>query len=258
MPLILGLESSCDDSAVALVGSDRRILAHAVVSQNAAHRPYGGVVPEIAARAHVEILPPLIRRVLAEAGIAVDEVDDVAIADLAEAGERRDTRGQDDVADDLRLLAAHHVRPLALPRRARRGRDRQLELGHALEQRPDERSLADPGGSGEHGDLLVGDRPGGALGPHRPPGEGGDEHEDGRAGQNAATGEPGQRTAQPRGVQLAWNWPASARVISLFWTRSEASPRAARLASITQTSMSRTGSRSGSSQFAPQAVMYHA
>jgi N6-L-threonylcarbamoyladenine synthase len=78
MPLILGLESSCDDSAVALVGSDRRILAHAVVSQNAAHQPYGGVVPEIAARAHVEILPPLIRRVLAEAGIAVDEVDAIA------------------------------------------------------------------------------------------------------------------------------------------------------------------------------------
>ena len=78
MPLILGLESSCDDSAVALVGSDRRILAHAVVSQNAAHLPYGGVVPEIAARAHVEILPPLIRRVLAEAGIGVDEVDAIA------------------------------------------------------------------------------------------------------------------------------------------------------------------------------------
>ena len=77
MPLILGLESSCDDSAVALVGSDRRILAHAVVSQNAAHQPYGGVVPEIAARAHVEILPPLIR-LLAEAGIGVDEVDAIA------------------------------------------------------------------------------------------------------------------------------------------------------------------------------------
>ncbi|HEU4704354.1 MAG TPA: tRNA (adenosine(37)-N6)-threonylcarbamoyltransferase complex transferase subunit TsaD, partial [Sphingomicrobium sp.] len=78
MPLILGLESSCDDSAVALVGSDRRILAHAVVSQNAAHQPFGGVVPEIAARAHVEILPPLIRRVLGDAGVAVDEVDAIA------------------------------------------------------------------------------------------------------------------------------------------------------------------------------------
>ena len=48
--------------------SDRRILAQAVVGQNAAHQPYGGVVPEIAARAHVEILPGLIRQVLDEAG----------------------------------------------------------------------------------------------------------------------------------------------------------------------------------------------
>ncbi len=78
MSLILGLESSCDDSAAALVGSDRRIVAHAIVSQNAAHRPYGGVVPEIAARAHVEILPGLIRRVLDEAGVKVDEVDAIA------------------------------------------------------------------------------------------------------------------------------------------------------------------------------------
>jgi N6-L-threonylcarbamoyladenine synthase len=76
--LILGLESSCDDSAAALVTSDRRILAQAVVSQNAAHRPFGGVVPEIAARAHVEILPGLIRQVLAEADAAIADVDAVA------------------------------------------------------------------------------------------------------------------------------------------------------------------------------------
>jgi N6-L-threonylcarbamoyladenine synthase len=76
--LILGLESSCDDSAVALVTSDRRILAQAVVGQNAAHQPYGGVVPEIAARAHVEILPDLIQRVLREAAISVHDVDAVA------------------------------------------------------------------------------------------------------------------------------------------------------------------------------------
>jgi N6-L-threonylcarbamoyladenine synthase len=78
MSLVLGLESSCDDSAVALVTSDRRILAQAVVGQNDAHRPYGGVVPEIAARAHVEILPELIRRVLDEAGASVADVDAVA------------------------------------------------------------------------------------------------------------------------------------------------------------------------------------
>ena len=76
--LILGLESSCDDSAAALVGSDRRILAHAIVSQNAAHQPYGGVVPEIAARAHVEILPPLIRQVLTEAKVTVHDIDAIA------------------------------------------------------------------------------------------------------------------------------------------------------------------------------------
>jgi N6-L-threonylcarbamoyladenine synthase len=78
MTLILGLESSCDDSAVALVSSDRRILAQAVVGQDAAHRPYGGVVPEIAARAHVEILPGLIRRVLGEAKLGISDVDAIA------------------------------------------------------------------------------------------------------------------------------------------------------------------------------------
>jgi N6-L-threonylcarbamoyladenine synthase len=78
MSLVLGLESSCDDSAVALVTGDRRILAQAVVGQNDAHRPFGGVVPEIAARAHVEILPGLIRRVLDEAGASVADVDAIA------------------------------------------------------------------------------------------------------------------------------------------------------------------------------------
>ena len=78
MALILGLESSCDDSAAALVDSDRHILAQAIVSQNDAHKPYGGVVPEIAARAHVEILPGLIRQVLDEAGIGIGDVDGIA------------------------------------------------------------------------------------------------------------------------------------------------------------------------------------
>jgi N6-L-threonylcarbamoyladenine synthase len=78
MTVILGLESSCDDSAAALVTSDRQILAQAVVGQTAAHQPYGGVVPEIAARAHVEILPGLIRRVLDDARLSIHDVDAVA------------------------------------------------------------------------------------------------------------------------------------------------------------------------------------
>jgi N6-L-threonylcarbamoyladenine synthase len=78
MSIILGLESSCDDSAAALVTSDGRILAHAVVGQTKAHQPYGGVVPEIAARAHVEILPGLVEQVLSEAKMSIGEVDAVA------------------------------------------------------------------------------------------------------------------------------------------------------------------------------------
>jgi N6-L-threonylcarbamoyladenine synthase len=78
MSLVLGIESSCDETAAALVGSDRRILAHCLAGQEAAHSPFGGVVPEIAARAHVEILPDLIEQALAEAGVELDEVDAIA------------------------------------------------------------------------------------------------------------------------------------------------------------------------------------
>jgi N6-L-threonylcarbamoyladenine synthase len=78
MSLILGIESSCDETAAALVTSDRRLIAHKLAGQENAHRPFGGVVPEIAARAHVEILPHLVEDVLAEAGIGISEVDAVA------------------------------------------------------------------------------------------------------------------------------------------------------------------------------------
>jgi N6-L-threonylcarbamoyladenine synthase len=78
MTLILGLESSCDETAAALVTDDRRILAHRLAGQEAAHRPFGGVVPEIAARAHVEILTPLIEAALADAKIDLADVDAVA------------------------------------------------------------------------------------------------------------------------------------------------------------------------------------
>jgi N6-L-threonylcarbamoyladenine synthase len=78
MSLILGIESSCDETAVALVTSERRILASRIAGQEAAHSPYGGVVPEIAARAHVEILPGLIEATLAEAGVRLAAVDAIA------------------------------------------------------------------------------------------------------------------------------------------------------------------------------------
>ncbi|MCK9541945.1 MAG: tRNA (adenosine(37)-N6)-threonylcarbamoyltransferase complex transferase subunit TsaD [Novosphingobium sp.] len=78
MELVLGIESSCDETAAALVRADRTILAQRIASQDDAHRPYGGVVPEIAARAHVERLAPLIEQTLADAGVALDGVDAIA------------------------------------------------------------------------------------------------------------------------------------------------------------------------------------
>jgi N6-L-threonylcarbamoyladenine synthase len=78
MTLILGLESSCDETAAAVVDGDRRILAHRLAGQEAAHAPYGGVVPEIAARAHVEQLAPLVEAALADAGIGLAALDAVA------------------------------------------------------------------------------------------------------------------------------------------------------------------------------------
>jgi N6-L-threonylcarbamoyladenine synthase len=76
--LVLGIESSCDETAAALVTGDRRILAQAIASQDDAHAPYGGVVPEIAARAHAERLTPLIERVLGDAGLKLSDCDAIA------------------------------------------------------------------------------------------------------------------------------------------------------------------------------------
>ena len=78
MSLVLGIESSCDETAAALVREDRVIVAQRIASQDEAHRPYGGVVPEIAARAHVEILTPLIAATLADAGLTLADVDAIA------------------------------------------------------------------------------------------------------------------------------------------------------------------------------------
>src|SRR3990167_8976676 len=78
MTVVLVIESSCDETAAALVTADRQILAQRIASQDEAHRPYGGVVPEIAARAHAERLAPLIAQVLADAKMRLDQVDAVA------------------------------------------------------------------------------------------------------------------------------------------------------------------------------------
>ncbi len=78
MGIVLGIESSCDETAAALVTTDRRIVAQRIASQDEAHAPYGGVVPEIAARAHAEKLVPMIEAVMADGALELHDLDAVA------------------------------------------------------------------------------------------------------------------------------------------------------------------------------------
>jgi N6-L-threonylcarbamoyladenine synthase len=75
---ILGIESSCDESAVAVLDDERGLLAHELFSQVDLHRLYGGVVPELASRDHVQRLLPLVRQALARAGTTASELSGVA------------------------------------------------------------------------------------------------------------------------------------------------------------------------------------
>ncbi|HJW47547.1 MAG TPA: tRNA (adenosine(37)-N6)-threonylcarbamoyltransferase complex transferase subunit TsaD [Lysobacter sp.] len=75
---VLGIETSCDETGVAVYDTALGLRAHAVYSQIALHAEYGGVVPELASRDHVRKLLPLIRQTLAEAGLTVEEIDGVA------------------------------------------------------------------------------------------------------------------------------------------------------------------------------------
>jgi len=76
---ILGIETSCDETCAAVVEDGRRVLSNVVASQVDLHRRFGGVVPEIASRAHLEALVPVLDEALAEAGLAAAEVDAVAV-----------------------------------------------------------------------------------------------------------------------------------------------------------------------------------
>jgi len=79
---VLGIESSCDETGVAVYDTDlagsAALRAHAVYSQIALHAEYGGVVPELASRDHVRKLLPLVRQTLADAGLGVGDIDGVA------------------------------------------------------------------------------------------------------------------------------------------------------------------------------------
>jgi N6-L-threonylcarbamoyladenine synthase len=77
--VILGIETSCDETAAAVVDDDGSVLSSVVSSQADLHARYGGVVPEVASRRHLELVTPVVREALSEAGVALDRVDRVAV-----------------------------------------------------------------------------------------------------------------------------------------------------------------------------------
>ena len=110
---VLGIETSCDETGVAVYDTEAGLRAHALYSQVALHAEYGGVVPELASRDHVRKLLPLIRQTLGEAGMAVDDLDGVAYtagpglvgALLVGAGVARSLAW----ALDVPAVAVHHM-----------------------------------------------------------------------------------------------------------------------------------------------------
>ena len=76
---ILGIESSCDETAAAVVEDGRRLLSNVVNSQIDIHAAYGGVVPEVAARSHIEVINPVIKQALSDGGLTWDDIDAIAV-----------------------------------------------------------------------------------------------------------------------------------------------------------------------------------
>ncbi len=79
MTLILGIESSCDETSAAVVEDGRRILSNVVSSQIDIHAQYGGIFPEIASRAHVERIYPVVEESIAQAGVTLEDIDAIAV-----------------------------------------------------------------------------------------------------------------------------------------------------------------------------------
>ena len=77
--IVLGIESSCDETAAAVVRDGHQVLSSVVASQVAVHHPYGGVVPELASRKHIEAIVPVVESAIADAGLTHDRIDGVAV-----------------------------------------------------------------------------------------------------------------------------------------------------------------------------------
>jgi len=79
--VILGIETSCDETAAAVVTRDGAVLANVISSQAQVHAPYGGVVPEVASRRHLDLVVPVVEQALAEAGVTLADLDAVAVTE---------------------------------------------------------------------------------------------------------------------------------------------------------------------------------
>ncbi len=77
--VVLGIESSCDETAAAVLADGRRVLSSVVASQDDVHAPYGGVVPELASRRHLEVIVPVVEKALTDAGVALGDLDGIAV-----------------------------------------------------------------------------------------------------------------------------------------------------------------------------------
>src|SRR5437667_11032773 len=77
--IVLGIETSCDETAAAVLDGGRKILSSIVASQDDVHAPYGGVVPELASRRHIEVIVPVVTRALDAAGVGLGDVDGIAV-----------------------------------------------------------------------------------------------------------------------------------------------------------------------------------
>src|SRR5690242_12806024 len=77
--LVLGIESSCDETAAAVIEDGRIIRSNIIASQVATHAPFGGVVPELASREHLNCIVPVVTAALDQAGVGVADVDGIAV-----------------------------------------------------------------------------------------------------------------------------------------------------------------------------------
>jgi N6-L-threonylcarbamoyladenine synthase len=77
--VVLGIETSCDETAAAVLADGRRVLSSVVASQDDVHAPYGGVVPELASRRHIEVIVPVVEKALRDAGVALGDLDGIAV-----------------------------------------------------------------------------------------------------------------------------------------------------------------------------------